>query len=63
MSASIPAASRMPGVAAAGSALGGWAYAHGGWSPTTWAGLGLPVQALICFLTEQPENLSDGDRP
>lgn len=45
----------------AGSALGGWSYAHGGWSLTMWAGLGLPVLALACFLTERPENPSDGD--
>ena len=49
--------------AAAGSALGGWTYTHGGWSLTTWGGLGLPVLALACFLTEQPENPSDGDHP
>ena len=48
---------------AAGSALGGWTYAHGGWSLTTWAGLGLPVLALACFLAERPEDPSDGDHP
>ncbi len=48
---------------AAGSALGGWSYAHGGWSLTMWAGLGPPVLALACFLTERPENPSDGDYP
>jgi len=34
------------------SALGGWTYAHGGWSLSMWVGLGLPVLALICYLTE-----------
>ena len=37
---------------AAGSALGGWSYAKGGWSLSTWFGLILPVLALACFLTE-----------
>jgi len=40
---------------AAGSALGGWAYAHGGWLLAMEAGLALPVLALICFLTERPD--------
>ena len=48
---------------AVGSALGGWSYAHGGWSLTMWAGLGLPVLALAAFLTERPENSSDGGHP
>ncbi len=37
---------------AIGSALGGWSYAVGGWSLTTWFGLALPVLAFGCFLTE-----------
>jgi predicted MFS family arabinose efflux permease len=48
---------------AAGSALGGWAYAHGGRSLTTWAGLGLPILALARFLIERPETYPDGDTP
>ena len=46
---------------AAGSALGGWTYGHGGWSLTTWAGLGLPMLALAGFLTEWPETSTGGD--
>ncbi len=38
---------------AAGSALGGWAYARGGWSLTSWMGLALPVLAFAGFLTER----------
>ena len=45
---------------AAGSALGGWSYAHGGWSLTMWAGLVLPVLAFGCFLTERPDHLPNG---
>jgi predicted MFS family arabinose efflux permease len=42
---------------AAGSALGGWSYAHGGWSLSMWAGLGLPVLALGFYFTERkPKN-------
>jgi predicted MFS family arabinose efflux permease len=40
---------------AAGSALGGWAYAQGGWSLTTWVGLSLPMLALACYLTERQQ--------
>ncbi|GGF91966.1 putative MFS-type transporter YdeR [Paenibacillus albidus] len=38
---------------AIGSSLGGWAYAHGGWSLTTLIGLVLPLLALLYFLTEK----------
>ena len=38
---------------AVGSALGGWAYAHGGWSLTAWVGLAFPVAALLLFVTER----------
>ncbi|MDE1173520.1 MAG: MFS transporter [Parvibaculaceae bacterium] len=38
---------------AVGSALGGWAYAHGGWPLTAWAGLALPVLAFAYYLTER----------
>jgi predicted MFS family arabinose efflux permease len=34
------------------SALGGWAYAHGGWSLTLWVGLALPLLAFAFYLTE-----------
>jgi predicted MFS family arabinose efflux permease len=34
---------------AAGSALGAWAYARGGWSLTGWIGLALPVASLACY--------------
>jgi predicted MFS family arabinose efflux permease len=37
---------------AAGSALGGWAYAIGGWPVASWIGFALPVSALIFFVTE-----------
>ena len=36
------------------SALGGWAYAQGGWSLTMWVGLGLPLLALAGVATERP---------
>ena len=38
---------------AIGSALGGWSYAHGGWSLTSWVGFALPVAALSYFLTDR----------
>ena len=37
---------------ALGSALGGWAYATGGWSMASWIGVAFPVIALLAFLTE-----------
>lgn len=37
---------------AIGSALGGWAFAQGGWSLAMWIGLGLPVLAFAGYLTE-----------
>lgn len=37
---------------AAGSAVGGWAYATGGWSAALWFGLAFPVAALLYFATE-----------
>lgn len=37
-----------------GSAIGGWAYASGGWSLTSWIGVCFPVVALIIFATERP---------
>ena len=38
---------------AAGSALGGWAYAHGGWPLAAGAGLVLPAVAFGMFLRER----------
>lgn len=37
---------------AAGSALGGWAYAQGGWAAASWLGFSLPALGLVFFLTE-----------
>jgi predicted MFS family arabinose efflux permease len=37
---------------AAGSAIGGWAYANGGWTLVAWIGTGLPLAALVYFATE-----------
>ena len=37
---------------ALGSALGGWAYAHGGWELSGWIGLAMPVAALLYYATE-----------
>lgn len=38
---------------AVGSALGGWAYAAGGWEAALWIGIALPAIALIYFATER----------
>lgn len=38
---------------AAGSSIGGWAYASGGWSITLWIGIAFPVIALLYFTTEK----------
>jgi predicted MFS family arabinose efflux permease len=37
-----------------GSPIGGWAYASGGWSLTSWIGVCFPVVALVIFATERP---------
>jgi predicted MFS family arabinose efflux permease len=37
---------------AAGSAIGGWAYANGGWTMVSWIGMALPLLALIYLATE-----------
>jgi predicted MFS family arabinose efflux permease len=34
------------------SALGGWAYARGGWNLTSWIGIALPAAALLYFASE-----------
>jgi predicted MFS family arabinose efflux permease len=39
---------------ALGSALGGWAYAHGGWPLASGIGIALPILALLYFATERP---------
>lgn len=36
-----------------GSAVGAWAYAHGGWTLTAWIGFAMPVLALAYFATER----------
>jgi len=41
---------------AIGSALGGWAYATGGWGLTSWIGICFPVVALLIFATERRTN-------
>ena len=41
------------GGGAIGSALGGWAYASGGWNLASWFGIAFPVIALLAFLTER----------
>ncbi|WP_349958633.1 MFS transporter [Rhizobium sp. ZPR3] len=41
------------GGGAIGSALGGWAYATGGWNLASWIGIAFPVIALLAFLTER----------
>ena len=38
---------------AAGSALGGWAYATGQWTAASWLGFALPALAFAFFLTER----------
>ncbi|CAN5445755.1 MFS transporter [soil metagenome] len=37
---------------ALGSALGGWAYAHGGWPLAAWIGFAMPLPALVYWATE-----------
>jgi predicted MFS family arabinose efflux permease len=37
---------------ALGSAVGGWAYAQGGWTLASWIGVALPVAALVYACTE-----------
>ncbi|MGV1752308.1 MFS transporter [Agrobacterium sp. CG674] len=48
--------SRLNGIfmgGAAGSALGGWAYATGQWTAASWLGFALPALAFAFFLTER----------
>ncbi|MET0964527.1 MAG: MFS transporter [Noviherbaspirillum sp.] len=44
---------------AVSSALGAWAYAHGGWTLACWAGLALPAVALVTFASESRAAGSD----
>ncbi|CAH1227140.1 hypothetical protein PAECIP111891_06079 [Paenibacillus allorhizoplanae] len=38
---------------AIGSAIGGWAYATGGWSAVLWIGIAFPITAVLYFATEK----------
>lgn len=38
---------------AIGSALGGWAYAHGGWAQASMIGIAFPIVALLYYATEK----------
>ncbi|MDG0873210.1 MFS transporter [Paenibacillus thiaminolyticus] len=38
---------------AIGSAIGGWAYATGGWSAALWIGVAFPIVAMLYFATER----------
>jgi predicted MFS family arabinose efflux permease len=38
---------------ASGSALGGWAYAAGGWHAALWIGIALPALALVYYATDK----------
>ncbi|WP_163858073.1 MFS transporter [Paenibacillus elgii] len=38
---------------AIGSAIGGWAYASGGWNTVLWIGIAFPVAAMLYFATEK----------
>ncbi len=38
---------------ALGSSLGGWMYAHHGWTGVLWTGLMFPLAGLVVFATEQ----------
>jgi predicted MFS family arabinose efflux permease len=40
---------------AIGSALGGWAYAQGGWPQAAWTALCFPLLALAYFVTEKQD--------
>jgi predicted MFS family arabinose efflux permease len=40
---------------AIGSAVGGWAFAFGGWTLTAWIGFAAPVAALLYYATEKTQ--------
>lgn len=42
---------------ATGSALGGWAYARGGWNLTSWVGFAMPMLGLLYALTEKQTDM------
>ncbi|MEK4058122.1 MULTISPECIES: MFS transporter [Paenibacillus] len=44
---------------AIGSSLGGWSYAHGGWSFTSLIGTVLPLLALLYFFTEKKSGVNN----
>ncbi len=46
---------------AAGSAVGAWSYAQGGWSLTSWVGLALPAAALAYYATEKTSTKASRD--
>ncbi|MEK0314751.1 MFS transporter [Cohnella sp. 56] len=46
---------------AVGSALGGWAYAHGGWRLAALIGVAWPLLAILYAATEKRERMADGD--
>ena len=49
---------------AIGSALGGWAFAQGGWPLASWVGLAMPAAALAYFATERrPQALTLQSEP
>lgn len=47
---------------AAGSSLGGWAYAQGGWGLASGLGLLLPLLGLLYFLTERTGSQTDSQK-
>ncbi|AJY73558.1 MFS transporter [Paenibacillus beijingensis] len=47
---------------AIGSSLGGWSYAHGGWSFTSLIGVVMPLLALLYFITEKIPGFSPRGR-
>lgn len=48
---------------AIGSSLGGWSYAHGGWSTASLIGIFVPLLALVYFFTENRTDLKEGVAP
>jgi predicted MFS family arabinose efflux permease len=41
------------GGGAIGSAVGGWAYAVGGWNAALWIGIAFPIIAMVYYMTEK----------
>ncbi|MGP0585099.1 MFS transporter [Paenibacillus timonensis] len=48
---------------AVGSSVGGWSYAHGGWSFTSLIGVIVPLLALVYFFTESRASHKVGSAP